>query len=203
MWKQQLKTACNWADRANDLDSLDPNNYRASYSALLKLFTDFVTPSNYETVLSGALAVYGWMPTILKNPPSEDQWCNHRATLQKLRDANDWEGAACVLDEDAKVLKLINNSVVGTSKFLHFLNPGIFPIWDSRIARCIGLRHKYELENTNNYRSYAQSISDAIEEGFEVPKPFLGFIGKVSPVRRLEMLLFLYGKTLGRNRRSI
>ena len=29
----------------------------------------------------------------------------------------------------------INRSWVGTSKFLHFLNPEIFPIWDSRVAR--------------------------------------------------------------------
>lgn len=36
------------------------------------------------------------------------------------------------------VFRSLNNSVVGTSKLLHFFRPDLFPIWDSRIAKLFG-----------------------------------------------------------------
>ena len=35
------------------------------------------------------------------------------------------------------VKKCVNNSLVGTSKLLHFINPSIYAIWDSKIFRNI------------------------------------------------------------------
>jgi len=38
--------------------------------------------------------------------------------------------------DQLEILKgLLNNSLVGTSKHLHFINPEIFAIWDSRVYR--------------------------------------------------------------------
>ncbi|MGA9796267.1 MAG: hypothetical protein WBQ17_12115 [Rhizomicrobium sp.] len=196
MWKEPINSALIWARRTTNLASLDPASYRATYSSLLKLFADFVDLEDYESVLCGALAVYGWMPTMLKNPPTPKQWDEHKAVLSDLRSSENWDGADEILVNHQNVLKFVNNSVVGTSKFLHFSNPNVFPIWDSRIARCVGLRHQYQLNDVGNYLSYGRAMSEALRAGFQIPQRFSGFMGDVSPVRKLEMLLFLYSKTI-------
>ena len=37
----------------------------------------------------------------------------------------------------------INNSWVGLSKALHFINPEIFPIWDKNVAELFGIKITY------------------------------------------------------------
>jgi hypothetical protein len=44
-------------------------------------------------------------------------------------------------NNDGQALRTLNNSVVGTSKLLHFVRPDLFPIWDSRIAKLFGFRN--------------------------------------------------------------
>lgn len=39
-------------------------------------------------------------------------------------------------NEIAEFIPIINNSLVGTSKLLHFINPNDYAIWDSNIFHC-------------------------------------------------------------------
>ena len=46
----------------------------------------------------------------------------------------------------------INNSCVGLSKSLHFINPEIFPIWDSNVAKTFGLQgYHYQVNKIQVY----------------------------------------------------
>jgi len=49
----------------------------------------------------------------------------------------------------------VNNSWIGTSKLLHFLNPNFFPIWDSRIAVIFGFT-TYRYNKWDVYLEYTQ-----------------------------------------------
>jgi hypothetical protein len=59
--------------------------------------------------------------------------------------------------KELETLKIcFNNSLVGSSKLLHFINPEIFAIWDSRVCRYLLQKkpHSYIIENINIYMDY-------------------------------------------------
>jgi len=112
-------------------EDLQRDAYGDTYRALIKLASASSDDPYYDAALSLACAVYGWMPTILKG--SKIQELGSAFSLKKIKSIKSWEEAELFLLEIDDVAP-INNSWVGTSKFLHFLNPDIFPIWDSRVA---------------------------------------------------------------------
>ena len=67
----------------------------------------------------------------------------------------------------------VNNSWIGLSKVLHFINPDIFPIWDSRVAKCFNMLYPYQFNKKDIYES---------ESNYGI-----------SQVRALEFLLFTIG----------
>jgi len=189
-----IQSALDWACRTPSFDSLDPKSYRVGYQALLRLFSDHVRPDDYLSVVAGANAVYGWMPTILTGV-DETLWQSCRSALLDLADAATWTEAEAIFDETPEVCQLINGSVVGTSKFLHFLNPNVLPIWDSRIASVFGISGHYATAKVANYRNYGRSMAKAVEADLALPDRYVEFVGSdVGPVRRLELLLFLFGR---------
>jgi hypothetical protein len=110
---------------------LQHDSYGNSYRALINLATALRDDPQHDAARSLACAVYGWMPTILRDSKLEK--IESVTPLQTVKGIKSWEEAEKFLskiDNDAP----INGSWVGASKFLHFLNPEIFPIWDSRVA---------------------------------------------------------------------
>ena len=100
-----------------------------------------------ETDLTGlALAVYGWMPTILR---SSEVFAFPQVLLRSFG-----LGEARNFIEKLSSNSLVNASWVGTSKFLHALNPSVFPIWDSHIARAFGLYNRPAYERRGVYLDY-------------------------------------------------
>ena len=77
---------------------------------------------------------------------------------------------------------------------LHFVNPELYPIWDSKIcAYLIGKRHAYVVNDVTNYILYLEHcqalIQDArFEETHRVVKEQLGY--PVSACRTVELILF-------------
>jgi hypothetical protein len=134
-----IDCALNWARKSDAW--LDENDHIGGYRALLNLFTNKLDLSNPLDARAGAYAVYGWMPTILKNWKEPD-------ILPLLKFAQSWNGkkqrkdALEALREQKSVLQSINGWTVGTSKFLHSVAPDIFPIWDSRIALAFKVSHR-------------------------------------------------------------
>jgi hypothetical protein len=193
-----IMKALAWAADQKGFGDLDPNGYRDGYQALRRLFRDFVRPDDYPTVLAGAYATYGWIPTIMKPGVDKTTWCNCENYLGTLQAAADWTEAEVVLSEAPEILTLMNGSLIGTSKFLHFLNPKIFPIWDLNIGRVFYALPQDVVEKKEDYFKYCSVIDKAIRDKLLYPEAYVDFVGSdVSEVRKLELLLFLYGQSLG------
>jgi hypothetical protein len=173
---------------------IDTNEYIGGYNALCLLFNSMLSFKTTTDVEIGAHAVYGWMPTMLKRL---DQ-----AKVEKLRIfAKKWKGTTYCSSSALKALgdidlKTVNDSVVGTSKFLHFVAPDLFPIWDSRVAAVFGLKHDYQINNAKTYREFVEAIYIEMEE-LHNPAPWDGnSTDGISKIRNLELCLFRYGKAL-------
>jgi hypothetical protein len=140
----------------------------------------------------GAHIVYGWMPTILDLYPTAERTLQQGANL--LNKARvDGVLNQCEL---AELSALVNNSVVGASKLLHFVNPDAFAIWDSKIYRFIHSHaaHQYRVNNTGAYLKYLGQLSELRKD-----ERFPGFHSSVnekmgypvSPLRAIEVVMFL------------
>ncbi|EJM79600.1 MULTISPECIES: hypothetical protein [unclassified Pseudomonas] len=140
----------------------------------------------------GAHIVYGWMPTILDLYPTAE------LTLQQGADLLNKARTKGVLSESemANLAALVNNSVVGASKLLHFVNPDAFAIWDSKIYRFIHgqAAHQYRVNNAGAYLKYLDLLNELRED-----KRFPDFHSSinekmgypVSPRRAIEVVMFL------------
>ena len=92
----------------------------------------------------------------------------------------------------------MNNSVVGTSKFLHFWNPICFPIWDRRVARCFCISAFSAVNSPERYLDFLQDMNDALDAEVNLPSEYVAFLNEdrmtqVSDMRSLEFALFLAG----------
>jgi hypothetical protein len=190
-WKAGIEKA---VSHCKSSPIIDTNEYVEGYIALCSLFSSLLSFETTTHVEIGAHAVYGWMPTMLKRLEQE--------RAEKLRIfAKKWKSATCYSLSVLKALedldlKTVNNSVVGTSKFLHFVAPDVFPIWDSRVAAVFGLKYDYKINNEKTYREFVQAIHMEVEERHN-PTPWDGnSTNGISKIRNLELCLFRYGKAL-------
>ena len=199
---KRIVEALEWAASQESL--LDRNDYVGGYWALRSLFDDKLEFANLIDVEIGAHAVYGWMPTILKRVDlSKNKALLLFAHEWKNRKKIDWTRAKKALEGNTIDLRAINNSVVGTSKFLHFVAPEIFPIWDSRIARVFDLIDRSQINNPSNYMAYCDAVHQRLREPVDWPSfPANNDAQIVSDVRKLEFCLFAYGKQLSANPRT-
>lgn len=156
-----------------------------------RLFIDFFKGSFSEAkIMQGAYMVYGWMPTMLKFKGSRESIYN----LAKV--ARQGKVTSSHLTDCSKSL---NNSLVGTSKLLHFIAPEIYPIWDSRVYRAlVGKKpHPYRVESVDVYMEYLHWMQKFISRtGFKKLKGrFEKEAGyRVSDIRAAEAFLYALGE---------
>ena len=166
------------------------SSFIISYPEFLSYFQNFETITKHNLVI-GINFTYAWMPTIF----------DYRS--------NDFDKALVILNRakqgeiptnaEFTILKgLFNNSLVGTSKLLHFINPEKFAIWDSRVYLYLtGLPpYGYRIDNNDAFLSYLNFCNEItnmkeyekihneinIRVGFEMTKK-----------RTLELLMYLMG----------
>jgi hypothetical protein len=188
------------AQRGGDEKSVGP--YSNGYFALRALIRDRTDPGDQLQLQAAAYAVYGWMPTILKKA---DNLLPLSKLVSKLKGLSVVDARLVVarmpVDVQATVLFSVNNSVVGTSKLLHFLMPDVFPIWDSRIARLFGFKHaSYKtpylylsyLELLHRWLDSGGSLSPQLYKKMQVGAPNND---PVSMLRIIEYALFLASVT--------
>lgn len=110
-----------------------------------------------------ALMVYGWMPRVLRIDNAYFPFALHAANAAK--DATPETFADIPIQHVANCL----HSMVGASKLLHFLNPNVFPIWDSKIQAFRRLPNgNNEMSKIENYLDYVEEVHAIVrEEGFE------------------------------------
>ena len=160
--------------------------YIRTYPALIKSTALLAKEMGEDALPPIAHMAYGWMPTILKKfSDSQPDIVGPATGCQSFEEAS---GLIQSLDDSP-----INNSWVGMSKVLHFMNPEFFPIWDSRVARHFGLKYTYQINNRKHFLEYLTFVSehrnkDAVKK---VKKAFVKEAGySVSDVRACEFILF-------------
>ncbi|SDR71362.1 hypothetical protein SAMN04488552_0657 [Christiangramia echinicola] len=157
-----------------------------SYQEFIQYFDEIDTIEKHHLIISSHF-VYGWMPRILRlklnNLEEVLQILNKAKTIQILKSK-----------ELEKLRISIDNSLVGTSKLLHFINPEIYPIWDSKIFKYwSGNKTTYGIQKPENYLEFTNQVTETIQH-----KDFGKIHNKinellkydVSSVRALELLIF-------------
>tara|TARA_R110001599_G_scaffold67867_4_gene191387 strand:+ start:6921 stop:7502 length:582 start_codon:yes stop_codon:yes gene_type:complete len=163
------------------------DRYNKSYYHFVQFFSGKDELTEQDLVI-GANFTYGWMPTILNFKSDE-----FAVAVSILNNAKQPER---ISSEELQILKsLINNSLVGVSKLLHFVNPEVYAIWDSRVCNFLtGKSHKQKVEKIDLYWSYldlCKRVSSdpefkVIHESYEKK---IGFL--VTPMRTIEQIMFI------------
>jgi hypothetical protein len=171
--------------------------YLRAYPYLVDYFSELdIGPSQ---VVRAAHMVYGWMPTILEMHWDQGD-ADLRASARTLVKVCSGEDAAA--SELELLASVVNKSLVGASKLLHFAAPSRYPIWDSRVYRFVHEEapYHYRLNDTDAFLAYVAQVR-AITADPRMPKLLtsveskLGY--KVTPVRAVELIMFIHGANGG------
>ena len=172
---------------ANNFKSIE-ENYLLSYPYFLNYFQNLES-INLENLVIGISFTYSWMPTILKA-------LNLKNTEKVVFILNEVKKGKLIDEQQLTTLKTtFNNSLVGTSKLLHFINPKQYAIWDSRVFRFLNdvEPHKYRLEKPRAYIEYLKLIEELKNEKaftafFDLIKQKVGY--DITEYRALELAFF-------------
>ena len=134
------------------------DQYLVSYPILLKASNDLLASMGTNAVVPIAHMAYGWMPTILKKYEIENNGLKNIYDARKV--ASFYEAKNLI---DRFTVSPINNSIVGLSKVLHFVNPEYFPIWDRRVALHFEIKYHYNINRFENYIKYIDFIESTHE----------------------------------------
>jgi hypothetical protein len=108
--------------------------------------------------------------------------------LEKARAGNTLDS------EDVLTLaEIVNNSVVGASKLLHFVAPGRFAIWDSRVARYLGSSVTAGPAGVERYLSYNECCLAlaATESARAIAEKITRLSGcEINTLRAIELVMF-------------
>ena len=159
--------------------------YIRTYPQLLRSTALLAKEMGEDALPAIAHMAYGWMPTILKkfSDSKHDIVC----TATECRSFEEASELIKSLDGSP-----INNSWVGMSKVLHFINPEFFSIWDSRVAKHFDLKIT-QVNKKNHFLEYLTFVAkhrnnDAVKKVQEAFVKEAGY--SVSDVRACEFILF-------------
>ena len=170
---------------------LERDNYEDRYNKSYYYFVNYFSDKevlNEQDLILGANFTYGWMPTILHF--KSDDFSKAVAIL------NDAKRPERISDEKLQILKeLVNNSLVAVSKLLHFVNPEVYAIWDSRVCYLLtGKSHKQKVEKFDLFWSYLDlcervASDPAFAAIHERHIKKMGF--EITPMRTIEQIMFI------------
>ena len=134
----------------NDLRAI---TYLATYPSIRALGT---TSGEFSLARFHQIATmaYGWMPRIVRLDPD---FVEHALAASVAAQAATPETFATI---PMSVIASCLHSVVGASKVLHFVNPAVFPIWDSSIEqfRLHGEASNAHMNDVAKYLEYAEEV---------------------------------------------
>ena len=159
------------------------------YPDLCKISQEIVKNYPNEAIVTVSHIAYGWMPRMLSKF-NEDK---NLETLEKVRNSinvtNQDEGQGLILS--LPPTSPVNNSWVGLSKVLHFINPEIFPIWDSKVAAKFNVSGD-KLNSKECYLEYFDFVH--CQKDLQIVDDFLEYLKSkgviFSRVRVVEFLLY-------------
>lgn len=172
--------------------------YSEAYLSLAKLFPD-IQKTGWDGAVAALHTVYGWMPRIPRLRTFQSWSSKERDRLVKILIKAE-HGKHISMDELFHLKVFSDNSIVGSSKILHFLCPTQFPIWDRRVARAFYNSKKInplDVNNADRYLNYQQTILDWISNPsvasqiISLRNMASAFLSKnVSDLRVVELVLF-------------
>ena len=160
--------------------------YIRTYPQLLRSTALLAREMGEDALPAIAHMAYGWMPTILKKFSDSQPGIVGPAT--GCRSFEEASGLIRSMDDSP-----INNSWVGMSKVMHFINPEFFPIWDSRVSKHFGLKYDYQINNRKHFLEYLTFVAKHRnkDEVKKVEEAFVKQAGySVTDVRACEFILF-------------
>jgi hypothetical protein len=164
------------------------DSYIRTYPEFIKYFEKINHGEiNEHNLIIASHFVYGWMPTIIHLNLNEKDKVIFLLNAVK---------AGHILDiSELNILKsAINNSIVGLSKLLHFINPINYAIWDSRIFRyTTGKKSIYGLDKPGLYLEYLKGIDKISKhKNFEDLHTLISryFDYEINPTRVIEIIMF-------------
>lgn len=161
-----------------------------SYVEFIKYFSDLKTITKHNVII-GINFTYGWMPTIFDFRSNDIELVTNILNKAKL--------GQMLNENELEILrKCFNNSLVGTTKLLHFINPNIFAIWDSRVFRYLTNQepHSYRLDNCKSYLYYLEFLKYLTEQPdyIKIHNSIIKKIGyEMTKFRTVELIMYLKG----------
>lgn len=154
---QIIKTANDFFNDANRYNN-NSGTYLMSYPHFIQYFNNVKTITFHELTI-GINFTYGWMPTIF-------DYRSDKFT-EVLKILNKYKSGTIPDDREMTILRNnLNNSIVGTSKLLHFICPNLIPIWDSRVYKYLTdeTAHGYRVDKVSNFRQYVAFCNNLISD---------------------------------------
>jgi len=195
---------------ATALSFTEYNTYLSSYPIILNWARKQKIDEEFLVIASHV--VYGWMPRILSLRRRDED------VLSLLEEAKKGD---FFLEEKKdnykkleKIITCVNGSLVGVSKLLHFINPEVYPIWDSNVYCYLfgKMPYDYQISKIENYKDYKNGLEDLIaypeinEVTAEVNKKLMAYYElnpidaevelTVSKMRAIELTLFTKGRVI-------
>lgn len=164
--------------------------YDISYPEFVNYFKNIPIISKHHLVI-GINFTYGWMPTILDF--RTDRFEESVEILNKVKNGN------IPSINELEILKgLCNNSIVGTSKLLHFITPDKFAIWDSRVYRYLTEQEPYEhrIGRCETYLKYLEFCNylTSLKEFENIHQIICDQIGySMTKFRTVELIMYQNG----------
>ena len=165
--------------------------YDISYPEFVNFFKNIQVINKHHLVI-GINFTYGWMPTILDFRTNKFE--------ESVEILNKVKNGIIPLVSELEILKgLFNNSIVGTSKLLHFITPDKFAIWDSRVYRYLTTKEPYEnrIGSCETYLKYLEFCNylSSIKEFENIHKIVCDEIGySMTKLRTVELIMYQNGE---------
>jgi hypothetical protein len=185
---------------SKSLDWSGTESFMFSYGHFLRYFQERTSLTLSDFVI-GSHFTYGWMPTILDFRLIDLGKC--------LTILNKVHRHQRILDSEVLTLaSVVNGSLVGVSKLLHFIDPSQYAIWDSNVCEYLNSRMggKWKVAEFESYLNYQELLRSLQRHSVMTDlRNSLGhhFDGKVSDLRVVEIVMFLTGRKLRGEKKKV
>lgn len=163
--------------------------YLQTYGLFLNFFRNKIAMPNplADDAKLGVVLVYTWMGRAHFNPAC---WNNFDRAKDALNQAAVAELSPGEIEE---VQSFVGDSLIATSKFLHFLDPEKYAIWDQNVAwAAYRYEHWYQYNRTDRYIGYLADLRGLTLDA-PVSNQVHDVLGDVSSLRLKEFALFHLG----------